>query len=219
MRLSTGLARLSAAIALACPVLPLRAQAARYLISGGGSYVRLQSTAPSITDQLSGVLASARGRMSAWRFEVEVGYAEGTLRPRSGNPAARDLVEGYAVLGIRPVPWISLSGGPHARGYLQGGITERWLLWEGRARVDTFIAGPAIRGYLEIRQTMSGTIINGASPFGSSRGGEAGMTIHFSRTPIWLCLAYGIERSRLASGVGLDAMETLNAAIGLGAGR
>ena len=45
------------------------------------------------------------------------------------------------------------------------------------------------------------------------------MMVRVSRTPIWFSLAYGVERTRLASGIGLDALERVSASIGLGAGR
>ncbi len=200
------------------PVASAQAQAARYLLSGGGSLVRLQSTAGT-AGSLDGFVIGGSGRASAWRLELEAGYAEGRLKPASGTLPSRDLVEGEVMLGVRPVPWLVLRGGPHARGYVQGGVTERWLLWEARARVDAFVAAPTIRGYLEVGGALSGSTLNATGRFGNSRRGEAGVIVRVARAPVWFSLAYGVERTRLASGIGLDALERVSASIGLGAGR
>src|SRR5262249_30865948 len=143
-------------------------------------------------------------------------YDEGRLDAHQGAPLPRDMVEGHFMLGVRPVRWLSLKTGPHARGYVAGGITERWLLWEARATADAYIVYPGIRGYVELGGTLHGSIRNGAGPFGNSRLGEAGMVVKIPRAPIWFRVAYGVERTRFASTNGLDAMETLTFGFGIG---
>lgn len=192
------------------------AQAARYLLTLGGGSVRVQSTTSAVGDQLSGAVFGGGGRFSFGKLEADVHYDEGKLNPRSGTPLPRDLVEGHFMVGVRPVPWLSIKTGPHARGYVAGGITERWLLWEARIAADAFIIYPAVRGYVELGGTLHGSIRNGAGPFGNSRLGEAGMVVKFPRAPVWLRLAYGVERTRFASSVGLDAMETVSFSISVG---
>jgi hypothetical protein len=206
-------------LAMAWSVASAHAQGAQFLVTGGVGIVRLQSTAGSVGDKLSGVVIAGTGRASLWKFELDARYAEGKLEARSGTPTARDMVEGQIMFGVRPVPWLSIRAGPHARGYLSGGITERLLLWEARARLDAFIVAPAVRGYVELGGTFRGSIRNGAAPFGDSRLGEAGMVLRFPRAPLWLRLSYAVERTRLASSVGLDAMETVSLALGVGSGR
>src|SRR2546421_8618136 len=46
----------------------------------------------------------------------------------------RSLIEGALLVGFRPVEWLTLSGGPHARAYAASGQTQRWLFWELRVR-------------------------------------------------------------------------------------
>src|SRR6185503_4158585 len=130
------------------------AQAPRHFLGGEAALMRLQSTATS-SPALEGLVVGGLGRVSVWRLELEARYGEGRLEAGAGQ-SRRDLVEGEVMLGIRPVPWISLKAGPHARGFLVDGVTERWLLWDARLRVDAFVAAPAIRGYLELGGALSG---------------------------------------------------------------
>jgi hypothetical protein len=208
---------LLASIAAAGAGSPLVAQAPRYLIAGEAALARLQNTA-SPAGALQGMAIGGMGHASVWRLELDARYGEGKLE-QSGTGALRDLVEGEVMLGIRVVPWLSLRGGPQLRGFLVGGITERWLLWEARVRVDAFVAPRAIRGYLEVGGAVSGNTRNADGPFGNSRRGEAGMAIRFPRAPIWLSLSYAVERTRLASNTGLDALEHFTASLGIGADR
>jgi hypothetical protein len=201
--------------AFAVSARPASAQAARFYLGGGVGLLRLQGTAAS-PGLLQGPIKAAMGRASLWRFELDLGYSEGSLKDRQGTLASRDFVEGNALLGIRPVRWLALKGGPHARGFLQNGITERWLFWEGRIRADGFVAGPAVRGYIEISSAFTGTTRNAAGSFGSSRGGEAGVIVRIPRRPVWLQLGYGAERSRLATSTPLDAVERFIVGIGIG---
>jgi len=205
---------------VAAPGSPLRAQGFRVALNGGGTLVRLQRTVGLRTDELTGVAASGEGRLSLWRIELGAEYLEGQLEPRGSSAASpRDLVEGSVVLGVRPVPWLVFKGGPHARGYVQGGVTERWVSWEAGVRADVAMAAPAVRGHLEVWHALSGDVTNAPGPFGGSQGGEVGMTLRFSRAPLWLRLSYGFERARLASAAGLDMVESLTMVIGVGAGR
>src|SRR3989441_13156293 len=53
-----------------------------------------------------------------------------------------DLVEGTGMLGARPLTWLTLETGPHARAYSLAGSTQRWLFWELRAGAAAAFAGP-----------------------------------------------------------------------------
>jgi hypothetical protein len=195
---------------------PAHAQAPRYLLNLGVGSIRLESTTSSVGDQLSGIVFGGGGRVSFGKLEADVHYDEGHLDAQSGTPVPRDLVEGHLMVGVRPVSWLSIKTGPHARGYVAGGITERWLLWEARVTADAYIIYPVVRGFLEAGGTLHGSIVNGAGPFGNSRLGEAGMVFKVPRAPLWFRVSYGVERTRFASTNGLDAMETLNFAVGIG---
>ena len=194
---------------------PAAAQAARFYLGGGVGLLRLQGTAVS-PGLLQGAIKAAMGRASLWRFELDLGYSEGSLTDGQGTLAPREFVEGNLLLGIRPVRWLALKAGPHSRGFVQNGVTERWLFWEGRIRADGFVAGPAVRGYIEVGSAFSGTTRNAAGAFGNSRGGEAGVIVRLPRIPVWVQLGYGVERSRLAVPTPLDAVERFIFGVGVG---
>ena len=208
---------LLACVALAPLAAPLAGQApARYTLSGGALGVRLETTTGTGTQVLSGVAAGGEGRLTLSRWLVEVGYLQGTLNPRSGNPQTRDLVEGRAMVGVRATPWLALSIGPHARGYVIGGVTERFIQWEARARVDAPIAGAGVRGFVELRGVLSGSVANVAQTFDGGQGGEAGLLLALPRSPVWVRVSYAVDRARLGGGARIDTLEGLVIALGVG---
>src|SRR6266850_1870028 len=93
--------------------------------------------------QFSGAAFGAGGTLSLGRFQVGLSYLQGRLDPDTGSARARDLVEGAVLLGVRPVEWLTLSCGPHARAYAASGQTQRWLFWEVRVRAAKPFIGSA----------------------------------------------------------------------------
>jgi hypothetical protein len=199
------------------PALP--AQDYRFAANGGATFVRLLRSSPTGSDELNGVVASGTGRISLGRIDLELGYLEGQLRPHGSASTPQDLAEGEVLLNVRPLSWAVLSAGPHARAIIRGGVAERWLYWEGRARAEAALADQGARGYVAVWHTVGGNVTNAAGPFGQAQGGEAGLKLRFPRSPVWLRLSYTIERARLASGLGFDTVEGLTAFLGVGADR
>jgi hypothetical protein len=200
------------------PALP--AQSYRFAANGGTTFVRFQRTAAGNTDEQSGFMASAVGTASAGPIGLELSYLEGQLRPQGSSLSLpQDLVEGQALLGLRPLSWVTLSGGPHARAFIRGGVTERWLYWEGRARAEAVMASQGVRGYVTVWHTLTGSVTNAAGAFGDGQGGEVGLKVRVPRSPVWLQMSYAIERARLAPGLGSDTVEGLTAFLGVGGDR
>jgi hypothetical protein len=165
-------------------------------------------------------MASGTGSFSLWRLQLEGGYLQGQLHPQGASTSnPEDLAEGELFLGLRPLSWMTLSGGPHARAFVRGTVTERWVYWEGRAQAEASMASPGVRGFVAVWHTFGGTVTNGAGPFGDAQGGEVGLKLRWPRSPVWLRLSYAIERARVASGLWSDTLEGLTAFLGVGAER
>src|SRR5438552_4828324 len=133
------------------------------------------------TDQLTGTVVGGQGSVVLGRLELALGYVQGKIGPEGAGSPGQDLVEGVALLGVRPASWLRLAVGPHARSYtLTGGTPLRWVFWELRARASSAFVGSAGRGYVELWRALSASV-NMPEPFDHARGGEAGMVVQRSR--------------------------------------
>ena len=211
-----------ALLALAAP--PLAAQHKLWWnaeISGIG--MRLNSQTGPSTQKWSG---AAFGFQSQFlylnRITIDLGYWQGKLNGvQTGD---RDVVEGFAQLGARPLDWLSLRVGPHAWTYVSDAGTQRWFLWEGRARAQGQVL-PAVQSYLEVWKVFSANV-NVPQAFQTGMGGEGGLSLRIrdvplipERLPVRIRLAYGIERVRmngtLAQGSRAEVLDRLTLALGV----
>lgn len=174
-------------------------------LTGVGMRVRSQS-GPTI-QKLSGPVFGGQGQLIfVNRITLDLGYWQGVVTPIAGQVAAdRDVVEGYAQLGARPLSWVSLRFGPHAWTYVSNAGTQRWFLMEGRARVQGEIL-PEIQSYLELWRVFSASV-NVPQPFQTGMGGEGGLSLRIrnvpvipERFPVRIRLGYGIERLKMEGG-------------------
>jgi len=149
------------------------------------------------------------------RLELALGYVQGKIGPEGASAPGQDLVEGVALLGVRPAPWLRLAVGPHARSYtLTGGTELRWVFWELRARVSGAFVGSAGRGYVELWRAVSASV-NAPEPFDHAQGGEAGMVVHLARAPLELRLGYRIDHAVLGGGTRLETVDGVVIGVGL----
>src|SRR5437879_4872565 len=113
----------------------LAALAAGPTRGGGQGLVRaaglsIGSTRVRGVDQLTGTVVGGQGDVALGRLELALGYVQGKIGPEGASAPGQDLVEGVALLGVRPAPWLRLAVGPHARSYtLTGGTELRWVFW------------------------------------------------------------------------------------------
>lgn len=126
-----------------------------------------------------------------------------------------NLVEGEALLWVTPVRWVSVGGGPHIRAYTEAGGTERWVLWELRARGSADLLRPFLGAYVEGWMTV-GASADVAEPLDAGRGLEGGLRIAVGRLPFSARLRYRVERLELGDGVRRETVEQVGIAIGLG---
>ena len=175
---------------------------------------RVRSELPSGTSQFTGPVLGGQGSLAFGRFGLDVSYVEGTVRPEGGGAAGFDLVEGRVRLGVRPLEWLTLSAGPHARSYVLVGGTQRWVFWEVEARASGAFIGRAARGYVEFWRAVT-TSVNVPERFDHAQGGEAGMLVHLSQAPFELRLAYRLDHAVLGGGTRRETVEGVVVAVGL----
>jgi hypothetical protein len=178
-----------------------------------GSTVHTNPVIGSVSSALSGTLLGGAGRVQLGAVSLELGYWQGRLTSDSGPAANEDMVEGKALLGVSPVRWFTISGGPVARAYTTAAGTERWLSWRIQGRVDQELVPRAVQGYAELWFIASSTV-NVVQPFTSGRGGNVGVRLAPAAWPLWVTLGYGIEQIRLGGGSRVDNIDRVTLGVG-----
>jgi len=209
---------------LALTAAPLAAQRAlswNAEVSGVG--MRLDSKTGPSTQKWSGASFGFQGQfLYMSRITLDLGYWQGKLN--GVGTGDRDVVEGYAQIGARPLDWLSLRVGPHAWTYVSDAGTQRWFLWEGRAHAQGQIL-PALQSYIELWKVFSANV-NVPQAFQTGMGGEGGVSLRLRtlpivpvRLPARLRLAYGIERVRMngtqAQGSRAEVLDRLTLGLGI----
>jgi hypothetical protein len=202
------------AVLLASPVL-VAAQGSHlhFDVQLDGSTVHTNPVIGSVSSALSGTLLGGEGRVGLGPVSLEFGYWQGSLTSDSGPAANEDMVEGKALLGVSPVRWFTISGGPVARAYTTAAGTERWLSWRIQGRVDEELVPRTVQGYAELWFIASSTV-NVVQPFTSGRGGRVGVRLAPAAWPLWVALGYGIEQIRLGSGSRIDNVDRVTLGVG-----
>jgi hypothetical protein len=188
-------------------------------LSGAG--MRVNSRSGPTTQRLSGAVFGLQGQvLYHGRVSVDLGYWQGQLDPASANAATRDVAEGYALLGVRPLDWLTVRVGPHAWTYISNAGTQRWFLWEGRAKAQGAIL-PDVHSYVELWDVISASV-NVPQSFASGLGGEGGLIMRIRDVPfipdvypVRIRLGYGIERVRLGAGVRTEVVDHLSLSVSL----
>src|SRR5256884_2493132 len=143
--------------------------------NGGASVVwtRVQSQVPAGAEDFAGNAFLGQGAVGLGRLQLSVSYLQGTLNRDGAFGASRDLVEGTVMLGARPLTWLTLETGPHARAYTLSAGTQRWLFWELRARAASAFVGSAVPGVGGVGGGIPGGG-EGRGPFGLAQGRAGG---------------------------------------------
>ena len=201
----------SLALCAAAFAAPLTGQRLRASLAGWAMTVRLHSDGAAgvgTTDELSGAALGGEGRLLAGRWQLGLGYLQGSLKPQSGSAAERDIVEGGVVLGFRAAGWLTLRSGLRTRAYVLTGGTQRWVFWSLGARAARPFIGSAVDGYLELWRAVSANV-NAPQPLDHAQGGEVGMLAHLSRAPLDVRLSYRIDHAVLGGGARKDTVDGL----------
>src|SRR5207248_10942142 len=156
--------------------------------------------------------------LSLAKFTLSAQYLEGRLSTRSGglpDTLSRDLVEARLLLGVRPVPWLSLGVGPHIRAFVFDTTTVRWVMWQARARAQGALPSTRLETYVELWYALSATV-NLPAPVDHVQGGEAGVVLRPRRSKVWFQLGYRVDGSQLGSGSSSESVEAVSFALGIG---
>jgi hypothetical protein len=206
--------RISATLLLA--PLPLAAQSTspshdwQWSISGTAGQEIIQSRVAELRERLRGTILGLEGILASERLMLRVRYGEGRVSPRpdeSDVMAARELVEGEALVGYRATPWLTFWAGPNARAYTAetAGGDQRWLFWAARATArGTILPGRAV-SFVELWKSVSGGLRDGSA---SGQGAEGGLDLLLSGAAWWGRIAYRIEQGT-GDGALREMVETL----------
>lgn len=173
--------------------------------AGALEHVRARSESgglPPASGTVPGISAAAR----LDRFELGVRYVQGSL-------GSRDLIEGAAALRFAATPWLTLHTGPHIRRFDAPSGAERWVSWQFGARAAAPLSD-RVRGYASL---WRGVVLSVNVPpgSGSTTGVEAGLTVEPGLGPLWLGLAYGVDRSSVSGSSRRETLQALTITVGL----
>jgi hypothetical protein len=141
---------------------------------------------------MRGPAVAAEAQVNASGLIVGAGILEARLQSVVGPAAQRDLVQGTLFVGARPLPWLELTAGPVVRAYVTDSASERWVLWQGRARVDAPIIAGSLASYAELWRTLASQVSLGPGA-GRVQGGEAGVLYQPPQARFWLRVAYRVD--------------------------
>jgi hypothetical protein len=209
------------------------------------------ATATSIRDRAnfgtrslttSGATFGGEGGITWQYISLRAAYAQGPLSARGNESLTHDFVESHAGVGVRLLPGLELVGGIHGRAFVTTEGTQRWTFWQLRARYDTPLFTPMVRGYAELWRAASGDVDSPtirrndqdllgvirlrlgrasiADAFQSAGGGAVGIVLRPTNGPFALRLGYAIDETRLGAQDYRSTVEGLTLSVGLdGVGR
>ncbi|HYR99150.1 MAG TPA: hypothetical protein VEO58_09050 [Gemmatimonadales bacterium] len=211
--------RLIGVLAFAAPVLAHSQGRPSVLFRGDAGFVWVRSdTAPAGAGaiRLRGPVLGGEGRLVFNGFSVGLGLSSGTLQAADQTSAKRDLIEGRLLVAARPLPWLEMSVGPFVRAYITDAVTERWVFWQARARVDAPIVTSGLMSYVELWRAVSSQV-NLVAGAGRVQGGEAGVTYRPPNRPFALRLAYRVDDAAVrGGGDGSQMLEAISVSVVVG---
>jgi hypothetical protein len=181
----------------------------------GFVWVRNDTTAAGAAGpvRLRGPMFGGEGRVVFNGFSLGLGLSSGTLQT-ADQAVKRDLIEGRLVVAARPAPWLEMSVGPFVRAYVTDSVTERWVFWQARARVEAPIVTASLTSYVELWRALSSDV-NLVAGAGRVQGGEAGVVYRPPQRPFWLRLSYRLDDAAVRAR-GSETLEAISLAIMVG---
>ena len=182
-------------------------------VSGLIGFPSVQHDVGGVVETLSGTTVGVGAYVRFASVEVGGRYLQGSIDD-AGAGRTQDLVEGAAALLVRPVRPLSIGFGPRARSYVEGGGTERWVTWEARVGLDTWLFPRVLRSAIEVSLAVGGSESGGAS-IAAGKGVEAGLDLRIPRTPLFLGVAYRVDQVRLDGDTRQDTVEQFLLRVGI----
>jgi len=221
---------------------PAAAQRPDLHLAGQIASIAARTIMPGSTIPASGTVFGAEGRVTYRRLFARASYGEGSLDHE--GPGARDLVEGFAQIGVAPLPFVEVAVGPLVRAYstpattsadpvllrLQLGdgspdaraapaVTQRWVLWQIRGRFHAPIRAGSdrlgLRAFADLWTAVQGDV-DLPEPFDRAQGGEAGLILRWTAPTVFtFSVSYAIDETQLGDAGRRDTVERLSAALGI----
>ena len=206
-------------LALATPAFARSQGRPTLAFRGDAGFVWVRSDSAAVgtagAARLRGPVLGGEGRLVFNGFAVGLGLSSGTLQT-ADQAVKRDLIEGRLVVSARPLPWLEMSVGPFVRAYVTDSVTERWVFWQARARVDAPIVTASLTSYVELWRALSSRV-NLVAGAGRVQGGEAGVVYRPPQRPFSLRLAYRVDDAAVrGGGGGSETLEAISLAIIVG---
>jgi len=205
------------ALAASAAAAPARAQdrplGGAYL-DGAAAAGRIRSAAGTLVEPLHGTVLALTAGLSRWSLVLDARYAEGSFTSNDPAVPARDLTEGEVQFGVRLLPVVTVSAGPHARAYTTASGSQRWVFWEARVAGQTALIPSRLDVYAQLWGAVAGST-SLSNEFGSERGGEVGARLGLPGTPLRLRIAYRIDHGSGTEPVRSDTVEQILLAVRL----
>jgi hypothetical protein len=206
-------------LALATPAFARSQGRPTLAFRGDAGFVWVRSDSAAVgtagAARLRGPVLGGEGRLVFNGFAVGLGLSSGTLQT-ADQAVKRDLIEGRLVVSARPLPWLEMSVGPFVRAYVTDSVTERWVFWQARARVDAPIMTASLTSYVELWRALSSRV-NLVAGAGRVQGGEAGVVYRPPQRAFSLRLAYRMDDAAVGrGGGGSETLEAISLAIIVG---
>jgi hypothetical protein len=180
------------------------------------SRARFRGVVPGRREDLSGLAVGLRAFTSWRRLSLEASYAQGRLSASEGSGPSRSLVDGSVLIASHPLPWLAFKVGPELRAYSAPGGTERWVLWQYRARAETPVISPTLplRAHVELWAALLSSV-NVAPGAAGARGGEAGLVWRMPGSPLWFRISYTVDQAKLKDNARTEALEAVVVTVSL----
>ena len=209
-----------ALLMLCSAVTPCAAQIGEWL-SLGLSAARTEIRAEEFDDDeevISGWLYGIEGQATLWRLHVRAEYRQGRPDQENLDGASTRVATARASFGVRPIPWVAVTGGPTYTTIDLPDGDRNILRWRVEAHGNAPIVAGVVSAFASLGGTVAGTDLEGFSPLGGG-GGELGIVLGAEDRPVWARLGFRMERETSFEDGASQTLETTYITIGVAAPR
>lgn len=168
-------------------------------------------TSASGTVRETGIGWGVEATGAARQFALDLRYLQAHVA--QGADSGRDVAEGEIVARFMPIPWFGIGTGAHLRAFITPAGTERWVMWEGRARLQARLLGPAVRSYVEGWRALHGSVSGGT--LDADAGMSVGLVVWPNEGRARARIEYEIDRGRLNGGAAEQVTEHLSVGVAI----
>lgn len=189
---------------------PARAQDGVVRFTAGAvlAGTRVSREAAQYLDPLTAASPGAEISLRVWRLHLDARYLQGPVASNTGPVSDEPFIDTELLLGISPLPGLTIKGGRHLQRVPMEVGAQRWLFWELRLRGETSFGLDRLRGYLEGWWALVGES-ELSQQFRYGQGAEAGLILEFADAPLWGRVGYRLGRARTQEALSPETTEQL----------